>query len=946
MAGTIGDNQEHSLRKAVRQFIDAQLQGQKPDIEEFVRQYPEFENQIRQKVLNLQKIDTLFDSLVQVDEGDFEDTASGQDLVGQKVGHFEIREMIGRGGMGVVYLAGDTRLDRSVAIKSMPPGLMDNATARTRFTREAKLLASLSHPNIGVIHDIIEQAEGIAYLVLEYVPGETLAEQITKGPLKLQEALTIALQIAEAMAAAHEHDVIHRDLKPGNIKITPDGKVKVLDFGLAKAVGGEPSEKPTTVTQPGRVIGTPAYMSPEQARGKSTDKRSDIWSFGCVLYEMLTGKVPFEGETISDTLASILQTEPNWQTLPQNTPANIRSLMSHCLKKDPRRRLRDIGDAAIEINETLSSPPVTIPLKLRRMAMIIGAVIIVVLSIIAVRFIPRQQDQSSSKEKRLVVLPFENLGPAEDDYFAAGMTDEITTRLAGIHGLGVISRQSAIQYKKREKNTRQIAKELSVDYILEGTVQREQPSDPNSQLRIRPQLIKAYDDTHVWAQTFDNDMSEVFRLQSDVAERIAQALDITLLEPERKALASRPTENIEAYEYYLRGNEYLRIGSRTELENDLRIAIGMYEKAVKLDPVFALAYAQLSRPHVWMYWWYHDRSEERLALAKEAIDKAFQLDPELPEAHLALGHYYYHGHLDYDRALEEFAIVQKSQPNNSELLRFISYVQRRQGKFEAALANIKRASELDPLSVRSIQQVGVTFELLRKYAEAECYFNRAILLSPDWPAIYAGKAKLYLRWEGSTEKARTVVEEALENIKSAEDPDIVNLLVDIDVFDKNYQEALDRLSLKSEDIDSQFRFIPKALRCAQICGYMKKKELAKKYYQDAQSILESKIQEWPEDGRFHSSLGVAYAGLGRKEDALREGKFGVKLLPVSKEAWRGLFRVEALAKIYVMVGEYDAAIDQLEFLLSVPGEMSIPLLRLDPAWDPLRDHPGFKKLIE
>ena len=417
MAGPIGNNQEQSLKKAVRQFIDAQLQSQKPDVDEFVRQYPEFEYQIRKKVQNLQKIDTLFDSLVRADEGDFEDTSTGYDLVGKKLGHFEIREVIGRGGMGVVYKCHDTRLDRSVAIKSMPPELMDNATARTRFMREAKLLASLSHPNVGVIHDIIEQTEGSAYLVLEYIPGETLAERITKGALKLQGALTIALQIAEALTSAHEHDVIHRDLKPGNIKITPEGRVKVLDFGLAKTIGGEPSEKPTTITQPGRLMGTPAYMSPEQARGKLTDKRSDIWSFGCVLYEMLTGKILFEGETVSDTLANILQTEPNWHALPQSTPSNIRVLLRRCLEKDPHRRLQHIGDAAIEISETLNlpamAPPVTVPsISLEpqtaakanslKMAMMITVIIIIVLSSITLRFILESRTQPPSEQIRQV----------------------------------------------------------------------------------------------------------------------------------------------------------------------------------------------------------------------------------------------------------------------------------------------------------------------------------------------------------------------------------------------------------------------------------------------------------------------------------------------------------------------------------------------------------------
>jgi len=273
---------------------------------------------------------------------------------GGLIGPFRIERELGRGAVGVVYLAHDTKLDRSVAIKSLPVEVMANPKARSRFSREARLLASVNHPNIATIHEVLEEAEGVGYLVLEYVPGQTLTERIAKSKLKLQEALTIASQITEAVAAAHEHGVIHRDLKPGNIKITPEGKVKVLDFGLAKAVGGEAAEQQSTVTEPGRIIGTPAYMSPEQARGQVTDNRSDIWSFGCVLYEMLTATIPFKGETVSDTLANILQTDPDWQTLPQSIPANIRSLLRRCLEKDPQRRLQHIGDAGLEISETLT----------------------------------------------------------------------------------------------------------------------------------------------------------------------------------------------------------------------------------------------------------------------------------------------------------------------------------------------------------------------------------------------------------------------------------------------------------------------------------------------------------------------------------------------------------------------------------------------------------------
>jgi len=348
-----------------------------------------------------------------------------------------------------------------------------------------------------------------------------------------------------------------------------------------------------------------------------------------------------------------------------------------------------------------------------------------------------------------------------------------------------------------------------------------------------------------------------------------------------------------------------------------------------------------------MYWFYYDHSEERLAMAKQAVDKAFQLNPNLPEAHLALGHYYYQGHLDYDRALEQFAIARKSQPNNSQLLGFIGYVQRRQGKLEDALANLKRAYELDPLSRGLAENIATTYRLVREYPEAERYYNRAISLSPDLPQPYSGKGWLYVLWQGNTEKAWAVFEEARENARSLEHHDLVLRFVLLNLLERDYQEALTQLSSwKLEAVDTQLHFVPKAQLYAQIYGLLGNHQLEEDYYESASSSLEKKVEERPQDARLHSALGIAYAGLGRKQDALREGRLAVELLPVTKEAWRGTYRVEELARIYVMVGEYDLAIEQLEYLLSIPGELSIPLLRLDPAWEPLRDHPRFNRLLE
>ncbi|MHC4681367.1 MAG: protein kinase domain-containing protein, partial [Planctomycetota bacterium] len=701
MAIPVDDHPEHVIEEAAREFVNALWRGEEPDVDEFVKQCPQLEHELRQRIQDIREIDVLFDSLVQTDESDFAEAASEPDLVGRTIGNFEMVEIIGRGGMGVVYLARDTKLKRSVAVKSMPANLSDDSTAQMRFRREAELLASLNHPNIAVIHEIVEEDKS-GYLVLEYVPGETLTERIAREPLTLEQVLSIGKQIARAVSAAHKKGIVHRDLKPGNIKITPDGQVKVLDFGLAKPFVSEDRSLDITATQAGRVIGTPAYMSPEQARGDSTDHRTDIWSFGCILYQMLTGRLPFEGRTATDTLARIIEREPDWNLLPEQTPANMRKLLHCCLEKNPDKRLNNIVEATVQISDTLSQPvmaPAVSP-KLRKVMWMVGAAIIIVLLAVTLRFLLEKQAQSSLKEIRLVVLPFENPGPVEAEWFADTMTDEITTRLVGIRPLAIIARQSAFEYKNKKIPARQIAKELSVDYVVTGTVQCEFPSDPNetasevpldpnTPVRIRVQLIRAADDKVEWADSYDGDMYEVLTFQSDIAEEVAKALDIALLEPERQALASKPTQNTEAYVYYMRGREYFSLG----WEDDIKRAIEMYETAIELDPNYAQAYAELSMAHTGMYWVYYDRSEERLVEAEKAARRAVYLDPELPEARMALGRYYYQGHLDFERALEQYEIARKSLPNDVSVLRWTGLVQSRQGRFADALVNFKRAYE-------------------------------------------------------------------------------------------------------------------------------------------------------------------------------------------------------------------------------------------------------------
>ncbi len=942
MAEDSHDNEKNLLEEAVEQFVDAQLRGEEPAIDEFIRKYPRLECRLRKRIQKLRKIDTIFASLVKTDESELEYLTDEQDIVGKKIGSFQIEKIIGRGGMGVVYLVRDTKLKRFVAFKSIPRALAHSSTVRTRFRREAELLASLNHPNIAVIHDIIEQDNHSGYLVLEYIEGETLSERIAREPLELSDALSIGRQIAEAVSAAHKKGIIHRDLKPGNIKITPDGRIKVLDFGLAKLSSSEDMEGEITETQTGRIIGTPAYMSPEQARGKDADHRTDIWSFGCIMYQMLTGRLPFEGETATDTLAKIIEHEPDFKALPKGTPTKIQTLLQQCFVKDPQRRLADIADAAAEIKEAQNIPLRPFTTRLLRIAVTMAVTIIIILSAIALWSALTKDVLIPSKQIRIAVLPFENLGPADDEYFADGITDEITARLASIHGLGIISRQSAMQYKKSEKDTRQIAEELGVDYILEGTVQREHPSDPNGHVRIRPQLINTSDDIHVWAQIYDENMSEIFRVQSDVAQQVSQALGITLLETERLAFASIPTTNMEAWTYYLQGNDYF---DRDFHENFIRIAIQMWEQAVALDPQFTLAYANLSHAYCFLYW-NHGHNAEDIEKAGEYVQIAVRLDPDLPEVHSAQGHYYYHGLRDYERALQEFAIVLKSRPHDDGALSWIGWVYKRQGKFEQALENIKRAYEFSPRRHVYPLHIGLICEWLDYYEQAEYFYNQTISLAPDRPRGYIGKMKVYLR-QGRIKDAKAVQKEFSPYPDVVNDLEVEQTLIDIDVYEKNYQAALDRLasSPETEDFSNRPYCYLNEIRRAQIYHYWGKEDIAREHYEKARDIFERQFEKYPKDSGYQSMLGIIYAGLGLREEAILAGEEAVRKLPISKDAGAGPWRVQNLAQIYTTVGEYDKAIDQIEILLEKPSELSIPFLKLDPAWALLRDHPRFKKLV-
>ena len=493
------------------------------------------------------------------------------DLIGQQIGIYKVVSLLGAGGMGEVYRARDSKLGRDVALKVLPARFTTDGDRVSRFEREARLLATLNHAHIGAIYGFENDNQTCA-LVLELVEGPTLADRLAKGPLPPTEALKIAGQIAGALEAAHEKGIVHRDLKPANIKITPDGSVKVLDFGLAKAAAGDGaasdgSQLPTMTidaTSEGMIVGTPRYMSPEQARGQSVDKRTDIWAFGCVLYEMLTGRAPFAAATIPDIFVSILEREPDWSALPEKTPPSVRQLLHRCLEKDPKARLRDIGDARIELAGKQDGSPLLVSRRrLTQAATIIGVLMVMAAAGVAV-FSPTKP---VGPIRAVAVLPLENLsGDPEQEYFADGMTEQLTADLSSVTALRVISRTSVMQYKKARKPLSAIARELNVDAVIEGSVVR-----VGEQVRITAKLIRAATEDTLWARSYERDLRDVLGLQSEVARSIASEVNITLTPQEQARLASARPVDLEAHQQFLLGRFHLNKGTEEGLKKAVRV---------------------------------------------------------------------------------------------------------------------------------------------------------------------------------------------------------------------------------------------------------------------------------------------------------------------------------------------------------------------------------------
>ena len=680
-------------------------------------------------------------------------------LIGRQVGCYQVISSIGAGGMGEVYRAHDTKLGRDVAIKVLPSNFVHDPERLARFQREARMLASLNHPNIATIHGL-EQSNSVHFLVMEVVPGETLAERLRVGAVGIEEALKIGEQIAEALEAAHEKGVIHRDLKPANVKVTPEGRVKVLDFGLAKAFAGDGgldlSNAPTLTameTEDGRILGTPAYMSPEQARGKPLDKRTDIWAFGCVLYELVTGRQAFRGDTLSDMIAAVLEREPDWGALPAATPEKFRRLMRRCLQKDPQRRLRDLGDARIEIEETLaafanaknnagrrsrrevparraraqSAPTDASEASERprggRAGLVIAAVGLM-LVLVTVGWVYRFAARGETIDS-VAVLPFVNAsGDQTTEYLSDGITESLINSLSKLPNLKIKSRDSVFRYKGKETDPAEVARQLGVRAIFKGRL-----TQRGDTLAISAELIDGRNDDHLWGQQYNRKLADIFALQDEIAREITNTLRLRLTAQDEKRLAKRYTENVEAYQDYLKGR-YLW---DKKTEEGFEKGIEYFQQAIAKDPTYALAYAGLADSYTGLAGFGFVPPKEGYPKALEAALKALEIDDKLAEAHASLAFTKSNYDWDWSGAEQEFKRAIELNPGASTAHHFyglaLAYMG---GRFEEAIDESKRAVELDPLSLIINADLGHVFYEARKYDQAIEQERKTLEMDPNF----------------------------------------------------------------------------------------------------------------------------------------------------------------------------------------------------------------------
>ena len=788
---------------------------------------------------------------------------------GAMVSHYRIESKIGAGGMGEVFLAEDTKLKRKVALKFLPSHLVANETVRTRFIREAQILARLNHPNIVSIYEVSDY-EGRPFYAMELVEGESLHHFVHKKPLPIDMIIEYALQICQGLGEAHRAGIIHRDIKAANIAVDKNNRIRLLDFGLA---AGEDEEK---ITKTGSTLGTVAYMSPEQASGRGLDHRSDLFSLGVVLYELIAGRTPFKRDSEAATIKAIMSDNPEpLSRYKTDVPEKLQQIISELLEKDKEIRYQSAEGVVADLKRLLyDSQPSSaatgfVETKPRSKTGLYTSVAVVAIAIIAAIafFINQDKDATEKKESTslpmIAVLPFENLGAADDEYFADGMTDEITSRLAGIVGLGVISRTSSMKYKATDKGLKEIGAELGVEYILEGTVRWNKGGD-QPKVRITPQLIEVANDRHLWADNYERAMMDVFDVQADIAAKIVGQLGMTLVKSGKAGLDEIPTRNSEAYQQYLRG---LSLFHSKKKNDECREAL---DSAVILDPKFALAFALRSRAYSSVVW--HQPHTEKAKIGLESAQKSLELQPGLAQGHLALGFYYHWVETDYGKSMEQFSIAEAELPNDPELLTDIAFVYARQANIGKSIEYERRATNLDPLNTTHYRGLCGSLKNARRYDEALQVIDRAIALEADKDDLYVTKIRLYKSWYGVADSLMPIAVEALKHCDTMEfakrmwdDSRYLPLLPWDSLAAKYAEEIYSKDTVRYDDL-------------YRLYDDLGNRDLAIAYADSSLEFYRTVYESTLDNPYSHSSYGLVLSTLGECEKAVEIGLKGKEML--------------------------------------------------------------------
>jgi TolB-like protein/Tfp pilus assembly protein PilF len=876
---------------------------------------------------------------------------------------------LGHGAMGVTYRAVDRLLDRPVALKIINTERgSHSAEARQRFMREARTAAALRHPNVATVYQFgIREETGQFFYAMELVDGETLEERVRRlGPLDLLTTIDIALQVTAALEAAEQRGLVHRDLKPGNLMLVEAGdnngekvgralrarrertaqravpSVKVIDFGVAKAVAEKTNAMALTH---GGFVGTPAFASPEQFTNAPVDVRSDIYSLGATLWFLLTGHMLFSGRTIEE-IQEARQSKPLpiEQLKAARVPQRFVSLLMSMLAIEPASR----PAGARELTQKLQAIRASITGRGKTAGRLsLAAAIVVLATIVALREFHSAATKTTTSaipEKSVAVLPFENLSSDPNNaYLADGIQEEILTRLASIADLKVISRNSTQRYHSRPANLMDIAKQLGVANILEGSIQK-----AGDQVRVNVQLINARTDSHLWAEIYDQKLTDVLAVESDIAKRVANSLRAKLTGREAQALAVKPINSPEAYDAYLRG---LAFEPRGDYSRDaIWQAVASFKRAVQLDPNFAIAWARLARSDARLYL-NDDTTAARRDAAKRALENAQKLEPNSAETLLALGYYQYHVLREYGAAKAAFGRVSKLLPNSSEVSQALALIARREGHWDQSITYFEQALALDPLDLELLMDAAENYGFVRQFPHALHLYDRVLDIVPNDPSQLASKAVMY-QAEGNLEQAAKLLSEI--TVQTPYEFLFVAKITQLRL-ERNYAEAIRLLQARQaqfqfgNEYDKTLDQVVLALM-QRLGGDMAGAKLAA---EQARNTLEQLYRDQLNSIFIPASLSQAHAVLGERNSALTVAQRAVMLLPSAKDSVSGPALEENLALIQTMFGENSRAISTLTRLLQTPYQglfYGIPvtpaLLRLDPIWDPLRGDPDFQKLCE